>query len=200
MAYTGERKPRGDEPEQWKLFFSKNPSKGDEFPEQFRKYFAQESIERQKTKKTKQKELNEKKLEVNGFKEPSTIIEEEEPPKYKTVKYIPEDVKGSWISGPHGLDSTYWSESLQGIVNVIDVDKKGDAILIHIQSFRTLSTSEFKALKLKHIRKVSKLDVPVPDPNKNLAPDIGHDEIDIAYTSKKKFMTRRKKSEKDIDS
>ena len=141
-TYTGQRRPRGDDPEQWALYYEKHPEKIEEAP------------------KTTKRERKKKEI-ITNIPEPTPIPVV----KKRTIK---DDNNSVWSHGDSGKltarDKAFmkklegliaWSPLLAGslIIKSVDTDRNIINVMIHKQA--SLTFDELLALDSEHFSTVN---------------------------------------------
>lgn len=129
INYTGQRRPRGDDPAQWELFFAIDPDRGIKFPEQFSKYVTKPQLPKKKRKI---------KVEQDEEKPPP-------PPKLTKEEKIV-NAKMDELSSLIGR--AFWSTTLQAIVIVRELDPRNKSIKLQITK---TAIQDIEDLNLLHL-------------------------------------------------
>jgi len=139
MAYTGLRKPRTDDLENWKTYFSVNPEKKDDFPEMFVKCFNRD--EPKNDKKVRKVKKAKTKKEKKAIEEVEAIVVKKEVPEVK----VKDDKQEIFINS----GDTFWADTLQKQITIWDMDPESGLVAFRISGYDILPLDELINLGLR---------------------------------------------------
>lgn len=131
--YNGKRRPRGDDKEQWILFFEKNPDKVEIYKEQWETHCEnkeeqnakQEKQKRRKTRKSRKEEVVETALTHKTFTSELPSLVDVKKTKKTQISYI--NVR---------IGDFFYAEKLNNLVQVIGITK--DTLIFKLGTTNTL--------------------------------------------------------------
>jgi len=178
LAYNGKRRPRGDDLEQWELFFEVNPDRKDEYPDKAALFTEPEPEKKRRGRPKKETIITE---ETTITEEPAKVnVPRKKIDEYKvrdgTIHINLGEDEHINYTGADRSGKTFWSDTLQARVNILTINgENGIACVGIFHDCKIISVDELNKLKLRtYDEKVMLGDSVVLNENTKLKLNIGN--------------------------